>query len=112
MKRIAINTGGGDAPGLNGVIRAATLSAIHRGWEVIGIREGYTGLIAPSSDGLIRLDRDAEGGMATSVGRLRPEPALPNGLKYVCLSHNTALGASKGLVLTAEYLHKAGLLAG
>jgi aspartate-semialdehyde dehydrogenase len=58
-----------------------------------------------------RLDRDAEGGMATSVGRLRPEPALTNGLKYVCLSHNTAIGASKGLVLTAEYLYKAGYLA-
>jgi aspartate-semialdehyde dehydrogenase len=57
-----------------------------------------------------RLDRDAEGGMATSVGRLRPEPALENGLKYVCLSHNTQMGASKGLVLTAEYLYKAGLL--
>ena len=57
-----------------------------------------------------RLDRDAEGGMATSVGRIRAEPALENGLKYVCLSHNTAIGASKGLVLTAEYLYKAGLL--
>lgn len=57
-----------------------------------------------------RLDRDAGGGMTTSVGRVRPEPALENGLKYVCLSHNTAIGASKGLVLTAEYLYKAGLL--
>ena len=57
-----------------------------------------------------RLDRDAGGGMTTSVGRLRPEPALENGLKYVCLSHNTAMGASKGLVLTAEYLYKAGYL--
>jgi aspartate-semialdehyde dehydrogenase len=57
-----------------------------------------------------RLDRDAGGGMTTSVGRIRPEPALDNGLKYVCLSHNTAIGASKGLVLTAEYLYKAGLI--
>src|SRR5262245_2667857 len=51
-----------------------------------------------------RLDRDAEGGMATSVGRLRPEPALQNGLKYVALAHNARLGAAKGLVLLAEYL--------
>jgi aspartate-semialdehyde dehydrogenase len=57
-----------------------------------------------------RLDRDAENGMATSVGRLRPEPALPNGLKYVALSHNTRLGAAKGLVLVAEYLAHTGLL--
>jgi len=48
--------------------------------------------------------------MAVSVGRLRPEPVLPNGLKYVALSHNTRLGAAKGLVLVAEYLVHAGLL--
>lgn len=45
IKRIAINTGGGDAPGLNAVIRAATLSAIKLGWEVFGVRHGYRGLI-------------------------------------------------------------------
>jgi aspartate-semialdehyde dehydrogenase len=57
-----------------------------------------------------RLDRDAEGGMATSVGRLRAEPALPNGLKYVALSHNTKMGAAAGAVLVAEYLCRQGVL--
>ncbi len=42
--RIAINTGGGDAPGLNAAIRAATLSAISRGWEVYGLKNGYGSL--------------------------------------------------------------------
>jgi ATP-dependent phosphofructokinase / diphosphate-dependent phosphofructokinase len=70
MKRIAINTGGGDAPGLNGVIRAATLGAINRGWEVIGIREGYSGLIDPSGDGLVMLDRDAVRGIAHIGGTI------------------------------------------
>ncbi len=56
-----------------------------------------------------RLDRDAENGMATSVGRLRAEPAIRNGLKYVALSHNTRMGAAAGAVLTAEYLCQAGL---
>src|SRR2546430_2744304 len=55
-----------------------------------------------------RLDRDAEGGMATSVGRLRAEPALRNGLKYVALSHNTRMGAAHGAVLVAEDLCHAG----
>ena len=45
--RIAISTGGGDAPGLNAVIRAATLSALRRGWEVVGIRDAFTGLMMP-----------------------------------------------------------------
>lgn len=51
-----------------------------------------------------RLDRDAEGGMTTHVGRVREDSALPNGFKYVLLSHNTKMGAAKGAVLVAEYL--------
>src|SRR4026209_2254506 len=44
MKRIGILTGGGDAPGLNAVIRAAVKTAIYEyGCEVIGIRYGYDG---------------------------------------------------------------------
>ncbi len=42
--RIAISTGGGDAPGLNAVIRAVVLTAHRRGWECFGIRRGYDGL--------------------------------------------------------------------
>ncbi|MEP7201160.1 MAG: ATP-dependent 6-phosphofructokinase [Ilumatobacteraceae bacterium] len=45
--RVAISTGGGDAPGLNAVIRSATLCARRRGWEVIGIRDGFNGLMFP-----------------------------------------------------------------
>ena len=43
--RLAISTGGGDAPGLNAVIRAIVLSAVNRGWEVHGIRKGFNGLL-------------------------------------------------------------------
>ena len=51
IRRIAINTGGGDAPGLNAVIRAATLAALENGWEVFGIRRGYLGLLEKEVDG-------------------------------------------------------------
>jgi phosphofructokinase-like protein len=51
IRRIAINTGGGDAPGLNAVIRAATLAGLQMGWEVLGIRRGYTGLLQGEIDG-------------------------------------------------------------
>jgi len=47
VKKIAINTGGGDAPGLNAVIRAVVISAANKGWEVVGIRDGYNGLLLP-----------------------------------------------------------------
>ena len=43
--RIAISTGGGDAPGLNAVIRAAVLAAVHRGWECLGIKRGFGSLL-------------------------------------------------------------------
>ena len=46
MKRIAVLTGGGDAPGLNAVIRAAVKTAINDyGCEVLGVRDGYDGFI-------------------------------------------------------------------
>lgn len=43
--KIAVNTGGGDAPGLNAVIRGIVLAAYQKGWEVYGIKYGYRGLI-------------------------------------------------------------------
>lgn len=46
-KKVAISTGGGDAPGLNAVIRATTLTAINKyGWKVVGIRNGFDGVLA------------------------------------------------------------------
>jgi 6-phosphofructokinase 1 len=60
IKKIAINTGGGDAPGLNAVIRAIVHAASQRGWECWGIRDGYNGLLDPEryqqeGGGLFRL---------------------------------------------------------
>jgi aspartate-semialdehyde dehydrogenase len=55
-----------------------------------------------------RLDRDLDGGMTTSVGRVRSAEALENGIGYVLVSHNTKMGAAKGAVLTAEYLLSTG----
>ncbi len=52
--RIAISTGGGDAPGLNAVIRAVVLAAHQRGWQCYGIRRGFGGLLA--DDGIATLN--------------------------------------------------------
>jgi aspartate-semialdehyde dehydrogenase len=57
-----------------------------------------------------RLDRDTHGGMATSVGRIREDGVLENGVKYVLVSHNTKMGAAKGAVLVAELLREQGLI--
>ena len=49
IRRIGVLTGGGDAPGLNGVIRAVVLAAERLGWECHGIRDGFNGLLAPDT---------------------------------------------------------------
>ncbi|REJ81071.1 MAG: 6-phosphofructokinase [Acidobacteria bacterium] len=68
IRRIGITTGGGDAPGLNAVIRAATLAALHRGWEVTGILRGYAGLFDTSQT--MSLDRQAVRGIAHLGGTI------------------------------------------
>jgi aspartate-semialdehyde dehydrogenase len=55
-----------------------------------------------------RLDRLAGNGMATSVGRLRPDPLFD--YKFIVLGHNTIRGASGGAILNAELLHRQGHL--
>ncbi|MEM6453474.1 MAG: ATP-dependent 6-phosphofructokinase [Acidobacteriota bacterium] len=77
IKRIAINTGGGDAPGLNAVIRAVTEAALERGWEIFGIRKGFHGLLDIQSDDdlqdpqrVIRLDADAVHGIGHLGGTI------------------------------------------
>jgi len=68
IRRIAINTGGGDAPGLNAVIRSAVLSAVGRGWDVLGISRGYTGLLDTSK--IIQLDANAVRGITHLGGTI------------------------------------------
>lgn len=66
--RIAISTGGGDAPGLNAVIRAAVLCAIDRGWHVLGVKKGYAGLLG--DDEVIPLTRDEVRGIGHLGGTI------------------------------------------
>ena len=66
--KIAINTGGGDAPGLNAAIRAATLAALKRGWEVYGIENGYGSIF--TDDPFIKLDEKAVRGITMQGGTI------------------------------------------
>jgi phosphofructokinase-like protein len=69
MKRIGILTGGGDAPGLNAVIRAAGKTAINvYGCEVFGIRNGYDGFL--DEDGVVSLDMKAIRGILPRGGTI------------------------------------------
>ncbi|TLM66394.1 MAG: ATP-dependent 6-phosphofructokinase [Deltaproteobacteria bacterium] len=66
--KICINTGGGDAPGLNAVIEAVTMAAHNRQWEVYGIRSGYAGLL--NTDEIIPLTPEKVDGIASIGGTI------------------------------------------
>lgn len=68
IRRIAVSTGGGDAPGLNAVIRAVVLAASRRGWEVLGIRKGFGGLLGDA--GTVRLDTESVRGITHLGGTI------------------------------------------
>jgi len=46
MEKIAVLTSGGDAPGMNAAVRAVTRGALAKGWQVVGVHNGYAGLLA------------------------------------------------------------------
>jgi ATP-dependent phosphofructokinase / diphosphate-dependent phosphofructokinase len=97
-RRIAILTGGGDCPGLNAVIRAATKTAIHLGYEVVGILKGFEGLVAPFQAIELTLDNTAnildqggtilgstnKGRFAAKVGENEERKIPPDLIAEVC----------------------------
>jgi 6-phosphofructokinase 1 len=73
IRKIAISTGGGDAPGLNAVIRAVVLAALQRGWECVGIRDGFNGLLVPEAypdGGVVQLRRKSVSGITHLGGTI------------------------------------------
>jgi 6-phosphofructokinase 1 len=78
-----VNTGGGDAPGLNAVIRAVVRSAINRGWEVYGIRRGYEGLFSEEEeDGVVPLDVSSVRGITHQGGTILGTTNRGNPLRW------------------------------
>lgn len=96
-KTIGIMTGGGDAPGLNAVIRAVVLTAEgHYGWNVVGIREGFDGLLAGLPLIELSIDRvhdllDRGGTILGAANRgspfLRPVEQPDGTIEHVDVSH-------------------------
>ena len=79
-KKVAILTGGGDCPGLNAVIRAATLKLVKAGYEMVGVGHGWRGLM---ENEYIPLDSDSTAGIlsqgGTILGTSRTNPMKEDG---------------------------------
>jgi 6-phosphofructokinase 1 len=56
LKKIAVLTSGGDAPGMNAAVRAVTRAALAKGWEVFGVRNGFAGLVLGAMERLAARD--------------------------------------------------------
>jgi 6-phosphofructokinase 1 len=85
IRRIGISTGGGDAPGLNAVIRAVALAAHNHGWEAVGIRDGYNGIFLHDQypdGGLIPLTPERVRGITHLGGTIIGTTNAGNPLKY------------------------------
>jgi 6-phosphofructokinase 1 len=67
MKRIGVLTSGGDAPGMNAAIRAVVRTALDKGWETFGVRDGFAGLMTGSC---VQLGARDVGGIIQSAGTL------------------------------------------
>jgi len=84
-KKIAVNTGGGDAPGLNAVIRAVVLSGINEGWEVYGILDGFGGLLRDNEyngEGVARLTAESVTGITHTGGTILGTSNRGNPMKW------------------------------
>ncbi len=80
IRRIAVNTGGGDAPGLNAVIRAVVLAAGELGWEVYGINRSFDGLF--EEDGVYPLNRSSVRGITHLGGTILGTTNRGNPLRW------------------------------
>lgn len=101
MKRMAVLTSGGDAPGMNAAIRSVVRIGIAKGWQVLGIRHGYAGLITGA---LVPLGaRDVSGIIqqgGTMLGSAR------------CLEFKTEAGRLQALRVLGEHAIEAVVIIG
>ena len=127
--RIGVLTSGGDCPGLNAVLRGVVLAAEKLGWEVVGFRDGFEGLLPPGNQ--VILDRQASTGSwrwaarssvrpiavillpksVPAIGRLCLRTSLQAPRRYWTTLHVKALIiiGGDGSMVTAQQLQEAGI---
>ncbi len=110
---LLVNTGGGDAPGLNAVIRAVTLAAARLGHRVTGIHRGYAGLLGDVPNGLVPLTRDVVRGITDRGGTILGTVNRGNPFEYprVVDGQNTTEDRSDELVARLKEVGADGLIA-
>ncbi|OGS07678.1 MAG: 6-phosphofructokinase [Elusimicrobia bacterium RIFOXYA12_FULL_51_18] len=104
--KIGILTGGGDCPGLNAVVRGVTKAALRKGWEVIGFKDGYKGVVENRFE---NLDDRAVSGILIRGGTILGTSNTANPFAYTLEPFGSA-GSPKDLSgLAVKNLKKAGV---
>lgn len=103
MKKIAVLTSGGDAPGMNAAIRAVVRAGLHHGYQVFGVKNGFAGLLSANADDIKSLSARDVGGIiqkgGTFLGTARcPEFKSEEGRKKALLQLTT-LGINALIVI-------------
>ena len=93
-RAVGILTGGGDCPGLNAVIRAVARRSLDRGYDVVGVREGWRGLVE---------------GRFTSLGHREISGLLPRGGTILGTTRTNPYTLEGGVDLVLEHLRRQGL---
>ena len=117
MAKIGILTGGGDCPGLNPVIRAVVRKGINEGFEIVGIKNGWKGLIENDT---VKLDISAVSGIlpkgGTILGTSRTNPFKKEGDLAKCIANFSKMGLHALIAVggedtlgAASKLHKNGI---
>ena len=106
-EQIAVLTGGGDAPGLNAVIRGITVRAISLGYDVLGLRNGWAGLLDKGQSGSLDLDQvkgiHVTGGTILGTSRTNPYQVkdgpkqIKNNMKKLNCKYIIAIGGEDTL---------------
>lgn len=112
IRRIAINTGGGDAPGLNAVIRAAVTAAVNRGWEAVGIRDGFNGILLPErypQGGVVPLTRDRVRGISHLGGTILGTTNKGNPFHFPTPQHDGSVVDTDRSDDVLAYFHRQGI---
>ena len=117
-EQIAVLTGGGDAPGLNAVIRGLTTKAILLGYDVLGLRDGWKGLLDDGESAPLDLDEVEDihmiGGTILHTSRTNPYKVeggveqVKRNLERLNCKYLVAIGGEDTLGVAAK-LHKDGI---
>ena len=103
IRKIGILTSGGDAPGMNAAIRSVTRVALNNGIEVVGVRDGYSGLLEKKFEPLTRTsvsDSLSRGG--TLLGSARLPEFKEESVQNECMDHMREAGIDALVVIGGD----------